>query len=45
MRIKIKAPQRNSRTTFRQSEIDRMKEDLANFKSKGPGRGVKIPTI
>jgi chromosomal replication initiator protein len=26
MRIKIKAPQRNSRTTFRQSEIDRMKE-------------------
>ena len=26
MRIKIKAPQHNSRTTFRQSEIDRMKE-------------------
>ena len=26
MRIKIKAPQRNSRTTFRQSEIERLKE-------------------
>jgi chromosomal replication initiator protein len=26
MRIEIKAPQRNSRTTFRQSEIDRLKE-------------------
>ena len=26
MRIKLKAPQHNSRTTFRQSEIDRLKE-------------------
>jgi hypothetical protein len=25
--------------------LEQMKEDLANFKSKGPGRGVKIPTI